>query len=62
MAPEHLPHLFERFYRVDPSRGGGGTGLGLALVKAAAEAAGGSVRVWSEPGRGSRFMVDLPAA
>lgn len=60
IAAEHLSHLFERFYRADPARTRGGTGLGLALVKAAAEAAGGSVRVTSQLGQGSRFMVELP--
>lgn len=60
IAPEHLPHLFERFYRVDPVRTKGGSGLGLALVKAAVESAGGKVRVESEVGKGSRFFVELP--
>jgi two-component system phosphate regulon sensor histidine kinase PhoR len=60
----HLPRLFERFYRVDPGRARerGGTGLGLAIVKHLVESMGGSVRVESEVGRGSRFVVDLPAA
>lgn len=54
--------IFERFYRVDPgrSRNSGGTGLGLALVKHAAEVHGGSVEVDSEVGRGSKFTVRLP--
>jgi two-component system, OmpR family, sensor kinase len=62
IAPEHLPRLFDRFYRVDRprSRSGGGTGLGLAIVKYVAEAHGGSVGVESELGRGSRFTVRLP--
>ncbi len=60
---EHLPHLFERFYRVDRSRssGSGGSGLGLAVVDAVARAHGGSVAVASEPGRGTVFAFDLPA-
>jgi two-component system phosphate regulon sensor histidine kinase PhoR len=60
---EHLPRLFERFYRVDTgrSRERGGTGLGLAIVKHLVEAMGGTVRVESEPGRGTTFKVDLPA-
>ncbi len=59
---EHLPRLFERFYRVDPARSRelGGTGLGLAIVKHLALAHGGDVAVESEVGRGSRFHVTLP--
>jgi two-component system sensor histidine kinase BaeS len=64
IAPEHLPHLFERFYRVDKarSRTHGGSGLGLSIVKALVEAHGGSVSVSSEVGHGSTFTVRLPAA
>jgi two-component system OmpR family sensor kinase len=64
IATEHLPHLFERFYRADPSRhrGSGGAGLGLAICKAIAEAHGGSIEVSSEPGAGSTFTLWLPAA
>ncbi len=60
---EHLPHLFERFYRVDRSRssGSGGSGLGLAVVDAVARAHGGSAAVASGPGRGTVFALDLPA-
>ncbi|MDO4741671.1 MAG: HAMP domain-containing sensor histidine kinase, partial [Eubacteriales bacterium] len=59
IAPEHLPHLFEQFYRVDQSRDPNvrGTGLGLSIVRALAERSGGSVAVESQPGRGSRFTV-----
>ena len=59
-----LPRVFERFYRVDRarSRETGGTGLGLAIVKHVAENHGGSVDVTSELGRGSAFVVTLPAA
>jgi signal transduction histidine kinase len=60
---EYLPHLFERFYRVDTARDRrhGGSGIGLAIVKALVEAHGGRVLVTSDgPGRGSTFMVDLP--
>ncbi len=59
-----LPRVFERFYRVDRarSRETGGTGLGLAIVKHVAENHGGSVDVTSELGRGSTFVVSLPAA
>ncbi|MGL4175785.1 MAG: sensor histidine kinase [Dermatophilaceae bacterium] len=59
---EHLPHLFDRFYRVDPARSSvrGGSGLGLAIVDAIARAHGGSVAVWSAEGRGTVFRLDLP--
>jgi two-component system phosphate regulon sensor histidine kinase PhoR len=61
IAKEHLPRLFERFYRVDPSRSRkvGGTGLGLAIVKHIAQAHGGKVGVESNPGLGSTFTVFL---
>lgn len=63
VAASHLPRLFERFYRVDPgrSRDVGGTGLGLAIVKHLSEAMGGAVRVESEVGKGTTFLVSLPA-
>jgi heavy metal sensor kinase len=59
---EHLPHIFDRFYRVDKARNrmDGGTGLGLAIVKWIAEAHGGSIAVTSEVGKGSCFSVRLP--
>ena len=62
IAPEHRARVFERFYRVDPSRSRemGGTGLGLSLVKWAAEAHGGRVELESEPGQGSTFRIVLP--
>ena len=61
IPPEHLPHMFDRFYRVDKarSRAGGGTGLGLAIVKGIAEQHGGRVTVASEPGKGSTFTAWL---
>jgi len=61
---EELDRIFERFYRVDKarSRALGGTGLGLAIVKHLAQAMGGDVQVESQPGRGSRFVLNLPAA
>ena len=61
ISPEHLPHIFDRFYRVDRarSRAGGGTGLGLAIVKGIAQQHGGKVTVTSEPGKGSTFTVWL---
>ena len=62
IAPEHLPHVFKRFYRVDPSRSRstGGRGLGLAIVKALVEMHGGEVYVASEVGRGTSFWFTLP--
>jgi two-component system, OmpR family, phosphate regulon sensor histidine kinase PhoR len=61
MAAEHLPRIFERFYRVDKerSREAGGTGLGLAIVKHIIEAHGGKVEVHSEPGKGSTFSFSV---
>ncbi len=55
----HLPHLFERFYRVDAARQGTGSGLGLAIVKSIVEAHGGQVSVVSNEA-GTRFVVELP--
>jgi signal transduction histidine kinase len=64
IAPEHLPNIFERFYRADRSRARatGGAGLGLAIVKQLVEAQAG--RVWAEstPGQGARFSFTLPLA
>jgi len=59
---EHLGHIFERFYRADPSRtrGSGGSGLGLAIVASIVSAHQGDVRVESEVGRGTTFIVRLP--
>jgi two-component system phosphate regulon sensor histidine kinase PhoR len=64
IAFEHLPRIFERFYRVDKarSRETGGTGLGLAIVKHIVLNHGGSVRVESEVGHGSSFLFTLPKA
>ena len=61
---EHVPRLFERFYRVDPGRSRelGGTGLGLAIVKHLVEAMGGAVAVESRPGEGSTFSFTLQTA
>ena len=64
IASEHLPRLFQRFYRVDKARSleSGGTGLGLAIVKHIVLAHGGSVRVESELNHGSTFFFTLPRA
>ena len=64
IASEHLPRLFERFYRVDKarSRESGGTGLGLAIVKHIVRAHGGEVRAESHLGHGSTFYFTLPMA
>jgi len=62
---EHLPHIFARFYRVDPSRSraGGGSGIGLTIARHLVEGHGG--RIWAESsgaGKGSRFTFSLPIA
>ncbi len=64
IRPEHLPRLFERFYRADParSREDGGTGIGLAIARSVVEAHGGHIRAESELGEGSVFTFDLPVA
>ncbi len=62
MDAEQTAHVFERFYRGDPSRSRdhGGAGLGLAIVAAIVEAHGGAVAVESAPGAGTTFRVSLP--
>jgi len=64
IAPEHLPRLFERFYRVDPARSKkeGGTGIGLAIARSVVEAHGGRIWAESSPGQGSVFTFELPVA
>jgi signal transduction histidine kinase len=64
ISAEDLPHVFDRFYRGDPSRSRntGGAGLGLAICKAMAEAAGGRIEINSEIGRGTTAAVVLPSA
>ena len=64
IGAEHLPRLFERFYRVDKGRSRrlGGTGLGLSIVKHIVQAHGGTVAVESAPGVGSTFRVRLPVS
>ncbi|WP_010540928.1 sensor histidine kinase [Dietzia alimentaria] len=63
IAPEHQARVFERFFRVDKarSRATGGTGLGLAIVKHVAQNHNGAVSIWSRPGTGSTFTLELPA-
>jgi signal transduction histidine kinase len=62
IAPEHLPHIFERFYRADPARTRvrGGTGLGLSIVDWVVRAHGGRIEVSSELRHGTTFVVMLP--
>jgi two-component system phosphate regulon sensor histidine kinase PhoR len=64
IAPEHLPRLTERFYRVDRSRSRdtGGTGLGLAIVKHVAQRHGAELKIESTPGKGSTFGILFPAS
>ncbi len=60
ISPEDLPHIFERFYRCDPSRSQSGTGLGLSFARTVARAHGGDITVNSTPRQGSIFTVILP--
>jgi two-component system phosphate regulon sensor histidine kinase PhoR len=64
IASQDLPRIFERFYRVDKarSRQTGGTGLGLSIVRNIVERSGGWVTVDSQPGKGSVFTLNFPAA
>ena len=64
IAAEDLPRIFERFYQADKSRARGngrpGSGLGLAIVRELVEAHRGTIRAYSQPGKGSAFVVRLP--
>jgi two-component system phosphate regulon sensor histidine kinase PhoR len=60
ISKNDLPHVFERFYKGDRARSGGGTGMGLAIAKHVIEAHGGSIWVQSEEGIGSNFSFSLP--
>jgi signal transduction histidine kinase len=65
VGSEHLPRLFERFYRADPSRSrddGSGTGIGLAIARSIVEGHGGRITAESERDNGATFTFDLPAA
>ena len=62
VAPQHLPHIFERFYKVNRSRRDGGTGLGLSIVKQLVEAHGGRITVESREGEGCLFTFTVPRA
>ena len=59
---DHVPHIFERFYKVDRARRDGGTGLGLSIVKHIVQAHGGDITVFTEEGTGSKFVFTLPRA
>jgi len=63
LEPHHAARVFDRFYRVDPSRpgGSGGAGIGLATVAAFARTHGGTVAVRSAPGQGATFVMRLPS-
>ena len=60
IAAEHIPHIFERFYKADPSRHDPGTGLGLSIVRHIVETYRGSIAVDSEVGAGTTVTVRLP--
>ena len=61
IAVEHLPHVFDRFFRIPGQSEEGGTGLGLAIVKEIVAAHNGEVACESEPGQGTTFRMILPA-
>jgi two-component system OmpR family sensor kinase len=61
ISPQHLPHVFDRFYKADQSRSQAGSGLGLSIVKAIIDRHGGTVSVRSQQGAGTTFEIVLPA-
>lgn len=60
IPPEHVPRLFDRFYKADPSRSSRGSGLGLSIAQENARLLGGRIDVWSRVGQGTRFTLRLP--
>lgn len=60
IAPEHLPRIFERFYKADPARSMAGSGLGLAIARENTRLLGADLRVHSKPGEGTQFLLELP--
>jgi heavy metal sensor kinase len=60
IPPEHLPHVFERFYQADAARASGGCGLGLSICRWIVKAHGGRIDARSKPGEGTEFTVNLP--
>nr|WP_246580651.1 ATP-binding protein [Deinococcus aestuarii] len=60
IAPEHLPHVFDRLYRADGARSAGGSGLGLSICRSIVEAHGGEIRLTSRPGAGTSVTFTLP--
>ncbi len=60
IAPEDLPHVFDRFYRAPAARGLPGSGLGLAIVAQVVKAEGGTIRAEADPGGGTRMSMQLP--
>lgn len=60
MSVDEVSHVFERFWRADPARTEGGTGLGMAIARGDVQLHGGSLRVWSKQGRGTEFILTLP--
>lgn len=62
ISPEHLSHIFERFYQVDAARQEKSAGLGLPIAKALVEAHGGEINIKSQPGRGVTVHFSIPLA